>query len=69
MSNKTQKTILNVDPFNAVIMKIDLHCHNKEQVDRAYAIFENSVHTMDELVEEIKKGNLRGMMQNDYNRY
>jgi hypothetical protein len=69
MSNKAQKTILNVDPFNAVIMKIDLHCHNKEQVDRAYTIFENSVHTMDELVEEIKKGNLRGMMQNDYSWY
>jgi len=44
-------------------MNINLHCHKKEQVERAYAIFENSVHTMDELVEEIKKGNLDGLVK------
>ncbi len=36
-------------------------CHSKEQVGRAFTEFKNSVHTIDELIEEIKKGNCRGM--------
>ena len=36
-------------------------CHNKEQVGAAFTVFENSVHTMDELVQEIKKENCRGL--------
>ncbi len=36
-------------------------CHNKEQVGRTFTEFKNPVHTMDELIEEIKKGNCRGM--------
>ncbi len=36
-------------------------CHNKNQVGRAFTEFKNPVHTIDELVEEIKRGNCRGM--------
>lgn len=36
-------------------------CHNKDQVGKAFTIFNNPVHTIDELVEEIKKGNCKGM--------
>lgn len=36
-------------------------CHQKAQVGRASTEFKNSVHTIDELVEEIKRGNCRGM--------
>jgi hypothetical protein len=36
-------------------------CHNKEEVRRAFTEFKNSVHTIDELIEEIKGGNCRGM--------
>lgn len=36
-------------------------CHNKEQVGRAFTEFKNPVHTIDELIEEIKKCNCRGM--------
>jgi len=36
-------------------------CHSKEQVGRAFTEFKNSVHTIDELIEEIKKGNCKGM--------
>jgi predicted metal-dependent phosphoesterase TrpH len=36
-------------------------CHNRAQVGAAFTVFENSAHTMDELVQEIKKGNCRGM--------
>jgi len=36
-------------------------CHNKEQVGRAFTEFRNPVHTIDELIEEIRKGNCRGM--------
>ena len=37
-------------------------CHSKEQVGRAFTEFKNSVHTIDELIEEIKKGNCKGMI-------
>jgi hypothetical protein len=37
-------------------------CHKKEQVSRAFTEFENPIHTIDELVEEIKKGNCKGMI-------
>lgn len=36
-------------------------CHSKEQVGRAFTEFKNSVHTIDELIEEIKKGNCKGI--------
>ena len=36
-------------------------CHQKAQVGRAFTEFKNSVHTIDELIEEIKKGNCKGM--------
>jgi hypothetical protein len=34
-------------------------CHNKEQAGRAFTEFENPVHTIDELIEEIKEGKLQ----------
>jgi hypothetical protein len=37
-------------------------CHNKEQVGKAFTEFKNPVHTIDELIEEIKKGNCKGMI-------
>ena len=37
-------------------------CHHKKQVGRAFTEFKNPVHTMDELIEEIKRGNCRGMV-------
>jgi predicted metal-dependent phosphoesterase TrpH len=37
-------------------------CHKKEQVGRAFTEFKNPVFTNEELVEEIKKGNCRGMI-------
>ncbi|MGA2317122.1 MAG: CehA/McbA family metallohydrolase [Thermodesulfobacteriota bacterium] len=36
-------------------------CHQKAQVGRAFTEFKNSVHTIDGLIEEIKKGNCKGM--------
>jgi len=36
-------------------------CHNKAEVGRAFTEFKNPVHTMDELIEEIKRGNCKGM--------
>jgi hypothetical protein len=36
-------------------------CHNKEQVGRAFTEFKNPVNTIDELIEEIRKENCRGM--------
>jgi predicted metal-dependent phosphoesterase TrpH len=36
-------------------------CHNKEQVGKAFTEFKNPVHTIDELIEEIKKGNCKGI--------
>jgi predicted metal-dependent phosphoesterase TrpH len=36
-------------------------CHSKEQVGRAFTEFKNPIHTVDELIEEIKKGNCKGM--------
>ena len=36
-------------------------CHKKEQVGRAFTEFRNPVHTIDALIEEIKKGNCKGM--------
>ena len=36
-------------------------CHQKAQVGRAFTEFENPVHTVEELIEEIKKGNCKGM--------
>ena len=38
-------------------------CHQKAQVGRAFTEFKNPVHTIDELIEEIKKGNCKGMKQ------
>ena len=38
-------------------------CHQKAQVGRAFTEFINPVHTIDELVQEIKKGNCKGRMQ------
>jgi predicted metal-dependent phosphoesterase TrpH len=35
-------------------------CHQKAQVGRAFTGFKNPVHTMDELIEEIRKGNCKG---------
>jgi len=37
-------------------------CHKKEQVGRAFTEFRNQVHTLEELIEEIKKGNCKGMV-------
>jgi hypothetical protein len=37
-------------------------CHKKEQVGRAFTEFDRPVHTIDELTEEIKKGNCKGMI-------
>lgn len=36
-------------------------CHNKGQVGRAFTELKNPVHTIDELIEEIKRENCRGM--------
>ena len=36
-------------------------CHNKEQVGKAFTVFDNPVRSVDELVIEIKKGNCKGM--------
>ena len=36
-------------------------CHGKEQVGKAFTEFTNPVHTVDELIEEIRRGNCRGM--------
>ncbi len=35
-------------------------CHKKDQVGRAFTEFRDPVHTMEELIEEIKKGNCIG---------
>jgi predicted metal-dependent phosphoesterase TrpH len=37
-------------------------CHKKEQVGKAFTEFKNPVRTIDELVEEIKRGNCKGMI-------
>jgi len=37
-------------------------CHRKEEVGRAFTEFKNPVHTIGELIEEIKRGNCKGMM-------
>ncbi len=36
-------------------------CHQKAQVGRAFTEFKNPVYTIDELIEEIKRGNCKGM--------
>jgi hypothetical protein len=36
-------------------------CHNKDQVGLAFTVFDNPVHTMREMILEIKKGKCRGM--------
>jgi hypothetical protein len=36
-------------------------CHNQDQVGLAFTVFDNSVHTMRELISEIKKGKCRGL--------
>ena len=36
-------------------------CHSKEQVGRAFTEFTYSVHTVQELIEQIRKGNCGGM--------
>ena len=38
-------------------------CHQKAQVGRAFTEFKNPVHTIDELIEEIKMGYCKGMKQ------
>ena len=38
-------------------------CHQKAQVGRAFTEFKNPVHTIDELIEEIKMGHCKGMKQ------
>ncbi len=35
-------------------------CHHKEEVGKAFTVFNNPVHTIDELIEEIKRGNCQG---------
>jgi hypothetical protein len=35
-------------------------CHHTEEVGKAFTVFNNPVHTIDELIEEIKKGNCTG---------
>lgn len=35
-------------------------CHHLEEVGRAFTVFNNPVHTIDELIEEVKKGNCQG---------
>jgi predicted metal-dependent phosphoesterase TrpH len=37
-------------------------CHKKEQVGLAFTEFNSLVHTIDELIEEIKKGNCKGVI-------
>ena len=37
-------------------------CHQTAQVGRAFTKFKNPVHTINELIEEIKKGNCTGMI-------
>ena len=37
-------------------------CHKKEQVGRAFTEFKNHVHTVEELIEEIRMGNCKGMV-------
>jgi hypothetical protein len=37
-------------------------CHKKEQVGGAFTEFKNPVQTIEELIEEIKKGNCKGMI-------
>jgi len=36
-------------------------CHTKEQVGTAFTLFKNRVETMEDLIEEIKKGNCEGV--------
>ena len=36
-------------------------CHYKNQVGKAFTEFKNSVHTMNDLTEEIKKGNWKAV--------
>jgi predicted metal-dependent phosphoesterase TrpH len=36
-------------------------CHNEEEVGRAFTVFENPVHSIEELIEEIKKGRCKGI--------
>jgi predicted metal-dependent phosphoesterase TrpH len=36
-------------------------CHSKNEVGRAFTEFKNPVHTMEELIKEIKKGNCKGI--------
>lgn len=37
-------------------------CHKKEQVGRAFTEFKNHVHTVEDLIEEIRMGNCKGMV-------
>jgi predicted metal-dependent phosphoesterase TrpH len=37
-------------------------CHKQEEVGRAFTEFKNPVYTIGELIEEIKKGNCKGMI-------
>ena len=36
-------------------------CHSKEQVGRAFTVFQRPVHTIEEVVEGIRKGDCMGM--------
>jgi len=38
-------------------------CHNKKQVGRAYTLFKNPVYTLEDLVDEIRKGNCYGKIE------
>jgi hypothetical protein len=46
-------------------MKIDLHCHHKDQVGLAFTVFDHPLHTMQELISAIKMGNCRGISLRD----
>jgi predicted metal-dependent phosphoesterase TrpH len=37
-------------------------CHKKEQVGRAFTEFKNHVHTVEDLIKEIRMGNCKGMV-------
>ena len=37
-------------------------CHKKDQVGRAFTEFKNPIHSIDELIEEIKEGNCNGVL-------
>jgi predicted metal-dependent phosphoesterase TrpH len=40
-------------------------CHNSVQVGRAYTAFRNPVHTIEDMIREVKLGNCKGIMHPD----